>query len=53
MGKMKEVYEDFMLLDSGILSWKEFRDKYSLVPVKTLNDLRNDFEKIVNKNKGE
>ena len=53
MGRMKEIYEDFMLLDSGILSFKEFKNKYSSVRVSVLNELRKDFNKLVNKNKGE
>ena len=53
MGRMKEIYEDFISLDSGLLSFDEFKNKYGFVRVSILNKLREDFNKIVNKNKGE
>ena len=48
MGRMKEIYEDFILLDCGALSIDEFKKNYGDLPVALLNKLRNEFDRINN-----
>ena len=46
MGRMKQLYYDFMLLDSGVLSMDEFKKSYGDLPVALLNELRKEFDKL-------
>lgn len=46
MGRMKQLYYDFILLDCGALSMDEFKKNYGDLPVALLTELRNQFDKI-------
>lgn len=46
MGRLKQLYYDFLLLDSGALSIDEFKNNYGNLPVALLTKLREEYEKV-------
>lgn len=46
MGRLKQLYYDFLLLDCGSLSIDEFKNYYGDLPVALLTQLREEYEKV-------
>lgn len=48
MGRMKQLYYDFLLLDCGALSIDEFKNNYGDLSVSLLTELRKEYDRINN-----